>query len=231
LLDAGADETQLAWTPLIRAVALESLADVEREVKTGADLEEKDWWSRTAWLVAIQCGDIARARLLLEGGSDRTSRGRCAKPSLLQAVVALLRAGADVDKEQRGQTALSFSHARDITLRLLEAGADSGQLGFHGRRALCGLHPEKYDAWLEVSPSDFRKTPSRRFGMIRAVISAYEAARLLGETRGDSPLGCAQRFGPSVTMLPDGRIVQIGGEHEDPTTAISASTTMSLCTK
>src|SRR5262249_3800363 len=29
------------------------------------------------------------------------------------------------------------------------------------------------------------------------------------------PIWCAQRFGQSLTFLPDGRVVQIGGEHED----------------
>ena len=29
------------------------------------------------------------------------------------------------------------------------------------------------------------------------------------------PVWCAQRFGQTVTLLPDGRAVQIAGEHED----------------
>lgn len=86
LLDAGADETHLKWTPLIRAVALGSLTDVEKTVESGADLEEQDWWTRTAWLVAIQTGDIAKARFLLEVGADSTTGGRCGKPSLSYAI-------------------------------------------------------------------------------------------------------------------------------------------------
>ncbi|MBC7838348.1 MAG: hypothetical protein H7Y39_06885 [Nitrospiraceae bacterium] len=31
----------------------------------------------------------------------------------------------------------------------------------------------------------------------------------------DSPVWCAQRVGQSITFLPKGRIIQIGGEHED----------------
>lgn len=30
-----------------------------------------------------------------------------------------------------------------------------------------------------------------------------------------SPVRCFQRFGSTVTVLPDGRLVHIGGEHED----------------
>jgi hypothetical protein len=52
-------------------------------------------------------------------------------------------------------------------------------------------------------------------GMIRAGITAYRGAHLYGDARHDSPVWCAQRFGQSITPLPDGRIVQIAGEHED----------------
>ncbi len=52
LLDAGADETQLAWMPLHRAVALGSLDDVRDLVERGADLEAVDWWKRSPWLVS-----------------------------------------------------------------------------------------------------------------------------------------------------------------------------------
>src|SRR6266851_3580192 len=51
LLDAGADKRQLEWTPLMEAVALGSLADVRTALETGAALEARDWWSRTAWLI------------------------------------------------------------------------------------------------------------------------------------------------------------------------------------
>jgi hypothetical protein len=51
--------------------------------------------------------------------------------------------------------------------------------------------------------------------MIRSGISAYEGAQLSGGTRDDCPVWCAQRFGQSLTLLPDGRAIQIAGEHED----------------
>ena len=270
LLDAGADETQLDWTPLIRAVALGSLADVEKAVESGAYLEEKDWWSRSPWLVAIQTGDIAKARFLLEGGADANARGCCEKPSLFhaienhhtpmlewllelgtaieqkddlgttplmtavecgnaEAVDVLLRAGADVNVENHGQTAIGSAHTREIATRLLEAGADPGELAFAGRRSLLGLDPEADEALLDVSLSEFHKGWSRRFGtrnpekmvepfwegMIRAGVSASQAGQLFGRQATGSPVWCAQRFGQSLTFLPDGRIVQIAGEHED----------------
>jgi hypothetical protein len=270
LLEAGADEAQLEWTALIRAVALGSLADVEHVVASGGDLEEKDWWSRTPWLVAIQCGDLAKARFLVECGADTAVCGRCGKPSLFyvienldtamlewlleigasieqvddfgrtalmtaakhgnpDAVDLLLQAGADLNARSEDQTAISLVCDRVSALGLLEAGADPGELAFEGRMALLGLQPDPDEALLELDKGDFRKAASRRFGtgnpemmtepfwdgMIRSGISAFEAGRLLGASSDDSPIWCAQRFGQSITFLPDGRIVQIGGEHED----------------
>jgi ankyrin repeat protein len=272
LLDAGADASHLEWTPLIRAVALGSLAAVEEVVECGASLEEKDWWERTAWLIAVQTGDISKAHLLLEHGAKAGARGRCGKPSLFYAIEnyhspmlrwllelgapieetndfgatpliiaaecgnaegvdVLLNSGTDLNAEEDAQTALAFVRTRESAIRLLEAGADPGQLPFEARRALLGLEPDADEDLLDVSPAGFRNGRSRRFGtqnpeeifdpfwkgMIRAGINAYQAAQLFeGQTDEiNSPVWCAQRFGQSITLLPDGRIVQIGGEHED----------------
>ena len=75
LLEAGADKGQLGWTPLIEAVALGSLADVEREIAAGAPLEAIDWWERTALLMALVAGDRPKAQLLRRARRER----RCAR--------------------------------------------------------------------------------------------------------------------------------------------------------
>jgi len=308
LLDAGADETQLVWTPLIRAVALGSLADVANSIESGGQLEDRDWSSRTAYLVAVQTGDIAKVRLLLERGADGNACGRRRAPALFYAIenghapmlewllengkdieetdelgttplmtaVAcgnrdaveillkagadanrekdglsafslvenheianrlrekLLKAGIDLDRERRGKPAIECAENGEIASRLLRAGADAADLSSRGRRALLGLDPEPDEALLGVSLSDFQKGCSPRFGagnpeemvepfwegMIRAGISAARAADLHGRPiyrfrTKEAPIWCAERFGQSFTFLPDGRIVQIGGEHED----------------
>jgi hypothetical protein len=51
--------------------------------------------------------------------------------------------------------------------------------------------------------------------MICSGLSAYRGARLVGGTSQPSPVWCAQRFGQSLTLLPDSRAIQIAGEHED----------------
>jgi hypothetical protein len=53
--------------------------------------------------------------------------------------------------------------------------------------------------------------------MVRTRWSAYQANEILkGPSPFDSgPMWCFDRFGQSETTLPDGRVVHIGGEHED----------------
>jgi len=272
LLDAGADRDHLEWTRLHEAVALGTPADVAAALDAGEPLEARDWWSRTAWLVALLMGDLAKAELLLKRGADLTARGRCGQPPLfyaiqgrhpgvvhwllqhgadvhqadefgrtalmeavaadeLESVELLLAAGADVGVDANG-TALSLGQSRAVILRLLEAGADPADLGCGGQRIVLRLPPFGDGSRLAtVSPDEFRRAWSRRFGaanpermrkpfweaMVRAGVSAYTGGRRFAPDRdpGAGPVWCADRFGQSLTLLQDDRAVQVGGEHED----------------
>ena len=270
LLNAGADESQLAWTPLHRAVALDSLNNVKSLVESGADLEAVDWWERTPWLVAVKCGDLEKARYLVDRGAAFTVTGKngtsplnfaiesfqipmlewlielgisvessadcCRTPLMiavevedLNAVNVLIAAGADIDRRTGCGTALGSVHNREIALRLLDAGGDPAELSFEGRRAILGLEPEPDVSLFDATPEDYRlgfracwgdhnpELLDRRFwqAMIHSGIDAYKSAQLCGGTREDSPVWCARRFGQTLTLLHDGRAIQIAGEHED----------------
>ena len=274
LLKAGANPDDIKFTKLIEAVAFGSLADVAAVVASGVDLEERDYWERTPWLVAIQAGDIPKAQFLLEHGSDKKARGRCGKLPLFYAIEnghvpmlkwllemgtdieqtddfdhtalrtavecshdesvgLLLAAGANVNQEAKTGPVLGYASTRSIAMKLMEAGADPQHLGGGGRRAILGYPSEPDQDLLEALASEFQQNRSRRFGMqnpeitnnpfwdgmIRSGISAYAAGQLFGvESKFDgkyTPIWCAKRFGQSMTFLPDGRLVQVAGEHED----------------
>jgi ankyrin repeat protein len=292
ILEYGADELQLQWTPLMRAIAIGTLDDVRDAVRRGEPLEAKDWWERTPWLIAILTGDIAKVECLLAQGADRNARGRCGQipmsyaihgchlPMLrwlieigqsvedtddfgktplmtaveqenVDAVAALITAGADPNRRAgrpepssevvaaigesafrhdfRSGPAIRDAHNAAIASLLLDAGADPADLPYEGRRAIVGLDPEPDPSLFDATPEDYRSAFSPAVGeanpelvrepfweaMIRSGINAYQAMTLCGGTHDDSPIWCAQRFGQSFTPLPDGRIVQIGGEHED----------------
>src|SRR5216683_576089 len=115
LLDAGADKRQLEWTPLMEAVALGSLAEVRAALEMGALLEERDWWSRTAWLIAVLVGDLDKVKSLLEWGADPNARGRCGRPPLFYAIQ---------------------NHHLDVLAWLLDRGTDAYQVDDFGTTSL-----------------------------------------------------------------------------------------------
>jgi ankyrin repeat protein len=271
LLDAGADGSQLRWTPLMEAVALGTPADVAAELALRPPLEARDHAARTAWLIAALTGDVAKATLLRDAGADVNACGRCGHPPLsyaiqgrhpemmrfligegadvnqpdefgdtplmeaagsedLACVEILLAAGADVGATA-DDSALRRAGSRAVVLRLLAADADPAKLSSEGRRALVGLSESTDVALADVSEEEFRRVRTRRFGagnpesmdfpfwraMVRSGDTAFVPRQRYENGNYDfrTPVWCAHRYGQSLTLLPDGRAVQIGGEHED----------------
>ena len=269
LLDAGVDPMELAWTPLMHAVALGSCDDVERILATTSKIDDRDFCRRTPWLLVALVGDPDKAKLLLLKGANIEDRGRMGDTALMIAssnaktamVRWLLHNGADVNAEDdSGHTALMFASqagATECVQLLLEAGANAsrknefqqsamtmaanepimrlliatgepiGDASTELKRTLLGL-PHGND--LEISQSEYLSGRYRRFGrsnpevmdiaywkeMVRSGTSAYQARVQFGDTGNFAePVWCFSRFGMSLTELPDGRFVQIGGEHED----------------
>jgi ankyrin repeat protein len=268
LLNAGADPKPLEWTPLLRAVALGSTADVELQIRGGTDLAARDRWERTAWLLSLQVGDIAKAELLLAAGADKSARGRCGKTPLMYAVAnsdtavlrwlleqgldpnetdefggtalieaaqvgsaecvrMLLDAGADVHHCCNSSPAIQQTSNVDVVRVLIEAGADLNDINGDVRAALTRLPVDKS---INCTLAEYREAKHRVFGtanpekmnfpfwkaMVAAGASAYQARAHFEEVRlGDDPVWCFDRFGKSINALPDGRIIEIAGEHED----------------
>jgi ankyrin repeat protein len=269
LLDSGADDKPLRWSPLHRAVALGSARDVLHEIRSADDLEAGDRWERSPYLLALAAGSIEKARLLLDAGANPRAVGRCAAPAFfmpiitghpatlawlleqpgtdvhqkdafggsglieaaqwddLECVELLLAAGANVDHDHNG-TALSHAESRPVALRLLAAGADPARADH--RVVLC-LGETDESCLADVTKPQFLQGAAPRFGtanperidepfwhaMIRAGVSGYEGAHHFGTDAFElgHPVWCANRFGQSLTLLPDGRAVRIAGEHED----------------
>lgn len=270
LLDAGADEGLLEWTPLHRAAALGSVEEVLDIATSGSDLESRDTWLRTPYLVALTAGSVDKAKALLDAGASPHVTARCAQPALFMPVISgraetlswlleqpftrvdqadefgrtalteavgydepecvdlLIEAGADVNHETDSGTVMSQAESRPVVMRLLDAGADPAEAN---QRLILGLGEPDPGPLRAVSKQDFRREAKRVFGranpermdrpfweaMIRAGVNTYQAGQRFGvDTYGfDGPVWCAERFRQSLTLLPDGRAVQIGGEHED----------------
>src|SRR5262249_22895195 len=144
----------------------------------------------------------------------------------LECVELLLNAGANFETNANG-TALGRARSRAIIMRLLDAGADPADAD---QRVLLGLPATGDEALAAVTPDDYRVMFTRKFGarnpermrvsfweaMIRSGVSAYEARRRFEAECCPvaEPVWCAPRFGQSLTLLPDGRAVQIRCAHE-----------------
>lgn len=270
LLDHGADPAPLQWSPLMQAVVFGSPDEVQQLIDEGADLEAVDFWSRTAFLLAVFSGRIDLATLLLERGADRSATGRCQSPPLsypterddasmmrwlidqgfdvdqadefgttplmdavsngaIACMRILLDAGADPDRTDHVDEALmpKASDPRVIKL-LLDRGGDPSDLETEVLRDFIGLGnaPD-----LPVTREDYLDGRFPRFGtanpermqipfwdaMVRCGWNAYQGAKQFDDSSygRENPVWCHDRFGMSLTRLPDGRFIQIAGEHED----------------
>lgn len=139
LLTAGANPYDLEWNDVAFAVALGTLDDITRTVSAGGDIESRDCWHRTPFLIAVHMGDTAKAAHLLALGAQRDVVGRCAKTSLQYAVQGgsvtmlhwLLQQGVPVDIADEFQTtplmeAAALGDAACLSF-LIEHGADIHQ--------------------------------------------------------------------------------------------------------
>lgn len=118
---------------------------------------------------------------------------------------------------------------------LLELGANSIKLEPSARRVLLGHDKIQGDPLESITEVEYKQDRSPRFGhvnpeeitspfwlaMIQCRSSAYrprmkfndEPVFACGPEK--DPVWCACRFGQTFTYLPDGRVVEIAGEHED----------------
>src|SRR5262249_52765019 len=108
--------------------------DVQAALGNGTALEERDWWSRTAWLIALLTGDIAKAKLLRERGADPAALGRCGCPPLFYAIRGnhpemlrwLLKEGADVHQSDEFGTTALIEAVENDDLECVEILLDAG---------------------------------------------------------------------------------------------------------
>ena len=173
---------------------------------------------------------------LLAQGCDPNSPNRYGQTPLMEAVLAgavdavrvLLQAGARADHtDETGDQAISEARDLEIVRLLLAHGADLNAVNDEMRLRLFGIADGNP---LELPRKVYLAGKEPRFGaanpeimdvpfwnaMVRSRVSAYDARRRFDDTESrDTPVWCFARFGRTLTALPDGRYVEIAGEHED----------------
>ncbi|HET6324087.1 MAG TPA: ankyrin repeat domain-containing protein [Planctomycetaceae bacterium] len=215
------------------------IGDVEKAAllhDQGASLNQGDRSGETALMMAANNGRREMTQWLIERGADIEALEEVGNTALIfasrsgqtECVQLLLQAGADrTRRNSYGDTAKSLAASEPIIRLLTKAGEDLSDITTEMKRKLIGLPPT---GSIVASEAEYRAGRRRRFGrmspevmsvpfweaMIRAGVGAYAARRQFGDEKHlHEPVWCFNRYGTSFTELPDGRFVEIGGEHED----------------
>jgi hypothetical protein len=222
--------------PLFFAIRSQNSDIVGWLLDEGADANQTDELGATALTEAAKSANPKSLEIILAAADiagldqtnnlSRTALMEAVESDSLECVEILLVAGADVEVGSYG-TPLRWAKSREIIMRLLEAGADPADAN---QRIILGLDKAREEVEA-VSLDEFRSGFRRRFGqknpekmvvpfwevMIRSGASGWAPRSRFEAELGPipEPVWCAQRFGQSLTLLPDGRAIQIAGEHED----------------
>lgn len=223
-------------TPGLLAATVGSIAKGQQLVSHGWNVNEEGRSQDTALMVCASANHVGMLTWLIDEGavveavddSQNTALMLAVQAGSANAVRQLLLAGANPDvQNEYGNTPMAYASTIEMVRQLQDAGVDLGLTNVEMKRQLTGLSNCNS---IDCSLQDYKAGKRRQYGnanpqrmvnefwraMVRAGASAFEARARFDDTRGlDDPVWCFSRFGSSFTELPDGRLVQIGGEHED----------------
>lgn len=240
LLDDGAPiEAVDDWkrTPLLVAILAGKIENAARLLRRGANRNATGRCGITAMHYPTERDDAPTLRWLLDQGFPANLMDDFKTTPLMQAVedcalacfLTLLDAGVEWRQTDRfGKPLIAKASHPEIISRLIELGQSAGDLEDEALRDWIGLGTRDT---LPVTKAEFHAGRSRRFGtanpermnvpfwnaMVRNGWDAWKATDQFTFDSCDSeePTWSHARFGMSLTPLPDGRWVQIAGEHED----------------
>lgn len=229
-------------TPLALAVHLGKIDDTKLLVENFASLKTKNHVGSTLLHFAAISDSPEMVQLVLDYGLDLNVRDQFGNSAVHEAVSYQTRKSLDflLDKFKVTQfyneildEALGAAYDFEIIQLLLARGANPNALDSEGRRLLDPQFSKEHRV-NDVSKEEFERGRRPRFGtsnpeeivepfwqaMIFERCNAYRARTHFGIdpdycSRQPDPVWCAQRFGQSITHLPDGRVIEIAGEHED----------------
>ncbi|MEA5624633.1 ankyrin repeat domain-containing protein [Nostoc sp. UHCC 0251] len=208
LLAAGANHNDVGncgKTPLMYAVENNRLSVLQWLIAEGFDIEATDDFDNTALIIAAEYGATDCVKILLEAGANPSRINHC------------------------DGKAIKITTNKEIVKMLIAAGEDVSDINDDMRRSLTGIANSKFSL-SELSPKQYFAGKHPRFGktnpelmqipfwqvMIYEGCSAYSAQNTFKDTENrQDKVWCYDRFGRTITQLPDGRIVEIAGEHED----------------
>ncbi|MBW4604288.1 MAG: ankyrin repeat domain-containing protein [Calothrix sp. FI2-JRJ7] len=239
LIDAGADLN--AWDSCNRTPWLLSLqvGDIEKAkllLPSKIDRSKCETYEEPALMYAIRNNNVELLKWLIKLQFDVEATDYLGSTPLIIAafigatdcVKVLLEAGASASKcDNYDRTAIQSANNLEIIKMLVDAGEDLSNINDSMQQILLGF--SNIDDISNISNAQYLKGKHRKFGktnpevmkvdfweaMVRSGVSAWTARDTFNNTDNTEAVWCFQRFGRTITELPDGRIIQIGAEHED----------------
>jgi ankyrin repeat protein len=237
--DAGLDVRD-CWnrTPWLLSLQVGELAKVQLLLAAGANKNEPGNCGETPLIYAIESNHLDVLQWLIAEGCDveatddfgNTALIKAAEFGATECVEILLEAGANPARVNKyDNRAINLATNLEIVKMLVAAGEDLNDINDDMRRSLTGINHSTLSL-SQLSPEQYFVDKHPRFGltnpelmdipfwrtMIAEGCSAYTAKKLFNDTENWRELAwCYQRFGRTMTQLPDGRVIEIAGEHED----------------
>lgn len=224
-------------TPFLFAVQLGDIEKAQLLLDLGANKLATGRCGKTPMQYAVQCNSVPMLKWLLHTGFDIESTDEFLGTPLIEAaseakadcVAFLLQSGADIHKANHiPEAPIKVASSMEVVHILVSHGADINDISPEMHAKLVGV---EYESEPQASLDDYIAGKNPRFGiqnpeqmdnpfwlaMVRSGASAYQASEKFADPGASKrpPVWCYQRFGRSTTVLDDGRIIEIAGEHED----------------
>ncbi|BAY86242.1 ankyrin [Calothrix parasitica NIES-267] len=196
------DDSSFWWkSPLFYPIKYNYHEILKWLILEGFDIEETDEYLNTPLMEAAESGAIDCVRILLEAGAD-TSK-----------------------VDDLNESAIKKAANLEVFKMLVSGSEDLSDISDEIRILLLGVADEESIEEIKHTKDKTAKFP--RFGIKNPEIienEFWEAMIRSGDaaytSRSDNdslnnPIWCYQRFGRTTTILPDERIIEIAGEHED----------------
>jgi ankyrin repeat protein len=237
-LDAGDDlGARDRWerTPMLLSLQSRDIEKARLVLAAGGSLADRGRCGMTAPMYPVEVDDPEMLRWLLEQGVDPDATDDFGEAAIRMAAATgsskcirtLLSAGADPNHRCSDSTPIKSAANLECARILAEAGANFADIH---RTVLDELTRLRRTESIECTPDEYKAARHRIFGnanpqlmnfpfwqaMVSSGTSASHARRLFDEGRRlAEPVWCFQRMGQTFTELPDGRVIEIAGEHED----------------
>jgi len=222
-------------TPMLLSLQSRDVEKARLVLAARGNLADRGRCGRTAPMYPVEVDDPEMLRWLLEQGvqPDATDDFGVSAIHLAAAsgfpncIRTLLSAGADPNHRCSHGTPIESVANLECARILAEAGANFAEIHRTVRDELTRLRRTES---IECAPDEYKAARHRIFGnanpqlmnlpfwkaMVSCGASASRARRHFDEGRRlAEPVWCFERMGQSFTELPDGRVIEIAGEHED----------------